>query len=482
MNGPESSQPAAAQLERRIAELMILYEVSRALQNAIDEEQALYTILVGVTSGRGLGFNRAFILLMQPEHNCLSGRLAIGPSSPEEAWKIWRELRANETLGELLDSINTSGIHKDLRVNEIVLQFSVPLDHADHPLIKVLKSREACLCVNGVLSPHDLPVDARTLELLGTPDFAIAPLYLADRDFGLIIADNSITRAPIEVTGLRLLQIYAMEASAALQNNRLYREVMERVAQCERVNQSLVESQAHLLRAERLSTIGKMAALLAHEIRTPLVSIGGFARRLLRSVEPGDPRKEELEIIVSEVCRLERLIDQVLGYSKMGKPECKSADMNNLVRSVTATMQGELEKAGVQLDLNLDPAIPTVEIDESQMYQALMNLVSNAVDAMPSGGTVTISTRSEYDFLEIGVADTGSGIDQEHWDKLFTPFFTTKVTGTGLGLAIVSQVVENHRGSLRFESVPHEGTTFYIRLALDPNRFLATPFPPGVAS
>jgi signal transduction histidine kinase len=458
--------PAVASLEKRIAELTILYEVSRALQNAPDEEKALYAILVGVTSGKGLGFNRAFMLLVDSQRETLEGKLAIGPSSPEEASMIWNGLGKQPSLGEILDSVNRSGIQKDLRVNEIVSQFQIPMHDGSHPLVKVLRSREASVAANGIMMPQGLPLDGRSAALIGTNEFAVAPLYLADTEFGLLIADNAITGTPIELSSLRLLQIYAQQASAALLNNRLYRELMERVAFCERVNQNLLESQEHLLRAERLSTIGKMAALLAHEIRTPLVSIGGFARRLIRSTPAQDPRRDELEIIVSEVSRLERLIDEVLGYSKMGKPECRPTDINKLIQSVMLRLQGELEKNSVHPILALDMKLPLAEVDESQIYQAVINLISNSLDAMPAGGTLTITTAGETDFFEIGVTDTGTGIEEEHWDKLFAPFFTTKVTGTGLGLAIVSQVVENHSGSLRFESTPKQGTAFYVRLAL----------------
>ena len=215
MNELDSTQSPALSLERRIAELTILYETSRALQSAVDEETALYTILVGVTSGRGLGFNRAFILLVDPAKDALEGRLAIGPSSAEEASKIWGDLRGtHQSLGELLDSINRDGIHKDLRVNEIVSQFHIPLSDKGHPLVQVLRSREASVASGGVLKPHDLPVDSRSADLLGASHFAVAPLYLADRDFGLLIADNAITGAPIELTGLRLLQIYATRCIA----------------------------------------------------------------------------------------------------------------------------------------------------------------------------------------------------------------------------------------------------------------------------
>ena len=473
LDSPERLFSSVA-LERRIAELTVLYEVSRALQKTVDEEKALYTILVGVTSGRGLGFNRAFILLIDSDTQYLKGRLAIGPSSAEEASRIWQELRDEHwTLAELLSSLDRSGIKKDLRVNEIVDRFHIPLAEENNSLVRIMRSREACRANNGVFYPHGLPVEERLTELLGIDSFAVAPLYLADRELGVLIADNAITRASIDVTNLRLLQIYAQVASSAIQNTRLYRELMERIVVGEQVNLTLRESQHHLLQAERLSTIGKMAALLAHEIRTPLVSIGGFARRMLRSAPPEDPRREEMEIIVSEVHRLEKLVDEVLGYSRISKPEYKSTDINGLIRSVMITMQEELQKGSIRPELDLDSRLPRAEADEALLRPALMNLVSNAIEAMPTGGTLTLTSSFDEKYFEIGVTDTGVGINREHWDKLFTPFFTTKTTGTGLGLAIVSQVIENHKGSLRFESIPMKGTSFHIRLALHPERTIS---------
>jgi signal transduction histidine kinase len=483
ISSPAKSLSTAESLERRVAELTILYEVSRALQKLSDEEKALYAILVGVTHGRGLGFNRAFILLVDSKEEWLEGRLAIGPSSAEEASRIWHELREkHQTLGELLNSLVESDIKKDLTVNGIVSQLRIPLSDEDNPLLKIMRSREACVAVKGTFEPNAIAVDPVLADLLGVRSFAVAPLYLANKDLGLLLADNAITQAPIDLPNLRLLQIYAQEASAAIQNMRLYRALMEKIAFCERANQMLRENQHYLLQAERLSTIGKMAALLAHEIRTPLVSIGGFARRMLRATPPDDPRKEEMDIIVSEVSRIERLVDQVLGYSKLAKPEYKPTDVNNLVRSVLLTMQDEIEKRSVRAVLNLDPSLPHAEVDESQLRQALLNLVTNSIEAMPSGGVLSVTTSLDREYFEIGVCDTGVGIAQEHFGKLLTPFFTTKVTGTGLGLAVVSHVAKSHNGALRFDSMPKQGTSFHMRMALKPEAAPATCALPCVAS
>jgi hypothetical protein len=463
------NESAGGPQERRIADLTILYEVSRALQNTLNEEVVLYTILVGVTHGRGLGFNRAFLLLIDPAGQALEGRLAIGPSSPEEASVIWQELRdQHRSLGELLQQVPLIAIKRDLRVNQIVEQFRVPLSDPQHPLPQMVRSHTPCLVTGGAVSPRGLPIDAHTLGLLGTADFAAAPLFLADHDIGLLLADNAITRAPIEADSLRLLQIYAQAASTAIQNAALYRQLTERITECERANRVLRESQRQLLHAERLSTIGKMAALLAHEIRTPLVSIGGFARKLLRTTEEGDPRREELTIIAEETGRIELMIGEVLGYSKAAKLELEDTDINALLRSVLAALNETLQRASVRLVFGLDPSLPPALVDKFQLRQALINLITNAVDAMPGGGSLTVTTASDRDFLEIGIADTGIGIAQEHWDKLFAPFFTTKSSGTGLGLAIVSQIIENHKGSLRFESAPGQGASFHIRLARRP--------------
>ncbi len=472
MPGAEPSlpaPPAAFSPENRLAELSILYEVSRALQRTLDEERALYTILVGVTAGHGLGFNRAFLLLLDTDAGLLRGRMAIGPGSPEEASVIWRELMEHHrSLGDLLEALNEAGIRRDERVNEIVARFAIPLSDKDHPIIRVMKSREACRTAGGYHEPHALPAASAVAELLGTAEFAVAPLYMADRELGVLIADNYFTRAPIGLPSLRLLQIYAHEASGAIENCRLYRELLEKVAACESTNRALLQNQKYLLQAERLSAVGKMAALLAHEIRTPLVSIGGFARRLLRRSPTDDARTEELQIIVSEVDRLEKLVREVLGYSRMPEPDLKPVDINALIHTVAHSMLSERPARRIKLTLRLASDLPGVPADEAQMRHALMNLVINAIDAMPAGGILTVATSLQKDCCEICVKDTGVGIVRENWNRLFTPFFTTKDSGTGLGLLIVSQVVNNHKGSIRFESEPGKGTSFYLRFRLTP--------------
>ncbi len=456
--------------ERRTADLNILYGVSRALQGPFEEEKTLNIILTGITHRRGLGFNRAFILTVDTETQYLEGRLPAASSSLEESRSVWeggRERRLN--LGKILEGPPIAG-RRDLPIRETVSRLRIPLSEGENLLIRIMHARKACRVKDGILHPHGWAVEPWLPEVLGTEVFAVAPLCMAGRDIGLLIADNAVTQAPISIASLRLLQIYAQITAASIQNLRLYHELTDRIEVIENTNRTLRESQDQLLQAERLSTIGKMAALLAHEIRTPLVSIGGFARRLLRGTPDTDNRKEEMEIIVSEVARLEKLVEEVLGYTRISRSNYELTDLNALLESVAATMRHLIGKCDVQTEMELDPRLPPARVDRSQLQQALVNLIDNALDAMPAGGRLTIATSWQDDFYEIGIADTGVGIAPEHWTKLFIPFFTTKPSGTGLGLAVVSQVVENHKGSLRFESAAGQGTSFHVRFPFDPER------------
>jgi len=456
--------------QRQLAELSILFEVTRALQTTTDEDKTLHIILVGVTAGRGLGFNRAFLLLIDAAGELLRGRMALGPSSPEEAAVLWAEAeQKGRTLRDLLSSLGTQEIRKDRRVNDLVRRIEIPMRASEgHPFSRLLTQREACLVRDGVCQLTGRSFDPQFLQLLVSRDFAVAPLFHGDKNLGVLLADNFITRVPIEEPSLRLLQIYAQEAGVAIENMNLLRNLKEAIRRAENMNEALQESEQRLLQAERLSAIGKMTALVTHEIRTPLVSIGGFARRLLRCTPREDPRREEVEIILSEVARLESLLQELMGYSRLARPRFGPTDLNRIVASTLAIQQPDLESRNITIQMELDSDLPAVNVDESQIRQALVNLVSNALEAMPDGGKLTVSTRRDGDFLEIGVSDTGVGIAREHWQDLFTPFFTTKPTGLGLGLPLVAQVVQNHDASMRFDSTPGVGTTFFLRLALHP--------------
>jgi two-component system NtrC family sensor kinase len=241
-------------------------------------------------------------------------------------------------------------------------------------------------------------------------------------------------------------------------------EIGELSATFEAMVSAIASANARLVLSERLATIGKMAAHVTHEIRNPLSSIALNLEMLDEELaETTGESKALLRAIGGEVERLNSLSQQYLSFARQTPSGIAEEDLAEVVSEASAFLQRELEKGGVRLELQIDPDLGMVPIDEGQIKQALFNLLRNARDAMPHGGTIKISVRAVEGGAEIVIEDEGSGIDAATKARLFEPFFTTKRHGTGLGLAITRQMVEAHGGSIEFSDRVPLGTTVTIR-------------------
>jgi len=217
-------------------------------------------------------------------------------------------------------------------------------------------------------------------------------------------------------------------------------------------------------RAENLALLGQAAAAVAHELKTPLVAIGGFAQRIYRDLEEGHPHREKLRIIVDQVAHMEQLLREMLDYSRPLELRLAAQPLNDLVDEVISLCALPAQEAGIELVKEADPNLDSQPMDGARMKQVILNLVQNAIQASPRGGRVRLSIRQGPDWVQVEVADQGAGIPREHWDKLFFPFFTTKRGGTGLGLAISNKIVEAHGGTLELVKSNENGTTFRVLL------------------
>lgn len=226
----------------------------------------------------------------------------------------------------------------------------------------------------------------------------------------------------------------------------------------------LFKTEEQLRRAERLSALGELSASMAHEIRNPLGAIKGAAEILRDGYAEGDARYEFVRILLKETDRLNRIVQEFLDFARPKRPEPVEADINDAVDFVLNLTAQEAKKAGVKVERRLDPSVGRRNVDIDLMKQAILNLVLNAIQAMPTGGLLTVETGVSGGEVVITISDTGTGISDEDKKRLFTPFFTTKKNGTGLGLAIVYRIVENHRGSIDVESAPGKGTRFKVRI------------------
>jgi signal transduction histidine kinase len=254
------------------------------------------------------------------------------------------------------------------------------------------------------------------------------------------------------------LQSLVEERTAKLQeaNDRLQKDMAEKV-----------RLSAQLAQSEKLAAVGQLAAGVAHEINNPLGVILGFSQSVLHRTPQDHPLLKPIQAIEREAERCKRLVQDLLIYSRAGKRDKESLDFNQVVDSTFSSFQESLP-AGFCCVKDFQPQLPPLPLDLGQIQQVIVNLCSNAVDAMPQGGTLTLRTRlverSQKTFVELQVQDTGIGIPPEIQSRIFEPFFTTKEVGkgTGLGLALVYEIVKDHGGSVEFESRPGQGTLFCI--------------------
>jgi len=238
------------------------------------------------------------------------------------------------------------------------------------------------------------------------------------------------------------------------------------VSELKRSREALSRAYERNLQAERLATIGKGAAHIAHEIKNPLMLIGGFSKQVLESLEPENPNRKKLQIVTDEIRRLESLLVDVSDFARMTQPQKSIQNINDVALDVYNLMSGELQKQGIEFTKSLRPDIPSSSFDPRQLKQILINLAKNAVEAMPHGGKLDIATDMEGKTIKIRVTDTGKGIPGENLQDIFNPFFTTKPKGTGLGLAISRKIIEDHGGSVEIKSKVGEGTTCIVNLPI----------------
>jgi PAS domain S-box-containing protein len=222
-----------------------------------------------------------------------------------------------------------------------------------------------------------------------------------------------------------------------------------------------------ITRAKSLASLGELSAGMAHEIRNPLTSIKGYAQYIKSELTDNPELIPDVSTIICEVDRLNGIIDRFLIFARPNHPELQAEDINSLLKRALELYNREIP-SNICVLTNFEN-LPPVSIDSDQIEQVILNMLLNAVQAMPDGGELSIKTRylKQFELAEIIIADTGSGISPENYDKIFEPFFTTKNKGTGLGLAICSRIVENHKGFIEVNTTPGEKTEFIIRLPVN---------------
>ena len=449
---------------RQVYERTLLQEISQAMLSTLDLPRLLHAILTGMSAGgaAGLGFNRAILMLVDEQAGVLKAEMAVGPSDVTEAHTIWSELSGRyRTLQDFLQDYDRLPPAGRRPLADLVDRLVVPLSDTEHLPMLALATGEP---VHVLDAPGDPRVNPEFACLLRSDEFVIAPLLVGERRIGVAVADNFVTKKVILGSDVHLLTSLANQAALAVDRAQLFREAQDRAEELSKAYQELQAAERQLLVNARLATMGQVTAAVAHEIRNPLSTIGGFARSIVRDPSEMERNARDAQIIVEEVDRLEELLSNLLDFSRPDSLTVQRLPLWPLVQSVLDMTAEEREKSEIALQTQVAENLPEVDVDPHQFRQVLFNLLRNAVEAMPNGGALTVRAEATERGVELSVQDTGDGIAEQSLDHIFDKFFTTKPTGTGLGLALARKILDAHGARIEVNSVPDQGATFTIIL------------------
>jgi two-component system NtrC family sensor kinase len=362
---------------------------------------------------------------------------------------------------EVLKLVAHKGLSAKL-INEPFMQYRKP---GDGLLGQTIRDGETRL-VDNFLRSKDPYVDSIIEE--GLHSSAYIPLSTKGQLMGVMCVSSHY---PIEFASgyIEFLTAIGSQIGVAVDNANLYENI-------KRAYEDLKTAQEQIIQSEKLASLGKLAATIAHEINNPLAAVLTYIRLMIKLKNRNKFTSERLEDISrylatmeSETARCGEIVKNLLAFSRQSKITIKHHSVADIIEKTLSLITHDLEMKGIRLKKIIEPNLPDVQCDFQQIQQALLNLMYNASDAMAEGGTLTVAANRKAgaeNFLDVMVSDTGCGITEEDKEKLFDPFFTTKEDGrnVGLGLSVVYGIITRHNGTMELESVPGKGTTFKVSL------------------
>lgn len=308
----------------------------------------------------------------------------------------------------------------------------------------------------------DFRLSGEEMKSLGIRCVMAVPLWSSNKMMGLLTAINKKSGTCFDKHDLRLFTVFSNLVGAALQNASLYADLHGKIDE-------LNSAQGQLVRSAKMAAIGELAANVAHEINNPLTSVLGYASHLLKTLDLQESPRRMLQMMEQETLRVRKIIRNLLDFSRQRPSWMQPADLLLPLRETVAFVQGAAEAASVNICEEYDSSPLIVNMDSNEMKQVFINIINNALQAMPRGGTlriragITLQNETVVEF-----ADSGIGISEEIKSKIFDPFFSTKEEGdgTGLGLSISYRIVQNHGGRIEIESEVGKGSVFRVLLPL----------------
>jgi len=584
----------------------ILNLIAKIVSSTLDLNKILRIILSGVTFGDGFGFNRAFLFLIDRQAKHLVGRMAIGPATPEDAWKIWEEIQQKTLpLEEFLMSEKFDTHHETSKLDEEIRKIKFDID-PDKVIFMCLQDgipRNVDLTQSVPSSENNDIVsdiylfEQNLLDYLDYPKFCIIPLISRSRKVGVMIVDNKYSHRQIKSEDINFLLMLSQFAASSIRNTIIYNDLKDSLNALAKLNlkhkylkeynEKILESipvsiivldhnmnvtmcnensagimgidkdlicgkkieagmihidsvdlmeeislilankkvqgfykvnvkfrshksddvfdvmlvpfkfseetpegvliiiedvtktvklEQSLNEAKRLSELGKLSATVAHEIRNPLIAIGGYANRIKKKyLEKGEVNPENIEVIINEVARLEKIVNETLEFAAERKTEFKDFSICALLADCINLTSTAAEQSNIRIDVTSGAEL--IKNNDIFIYgsydslkQAFINVINNAIEASKTRDVVSIEilpeNENENSFLVIKINNRAKLASETDMNNIFLPFYTTKSKGTGLGLTITKRIIEKHKGTIDVYSDLNTGTTFTIKLPL----------------
>jgi signal transduction histidine kinase len=400
------------------------------LMETLDIDEILRLVLEGVT--KNIGFDRARLYLVNQKRNVLECKMAVG-----------------------IDEERIKGL-------------TLRLDPAESVVARSIFEKQPFVIPDASKDPR---VNPTLKEKFNLHSLVVIPLLVKEKALGAIAADfvepsKNITREVLES-----VTVFAQQAGLAIHNAFMYQELKAFSQQMEekiqKTTADLRKTEAQLIRSDKLAALGQLAAGIAHEIRNPLTSINILIHSLTENFPSGNSSREDLKVIEEEINRINEIVDQFLRFAKPAPPLLEKAEVLSIFEETLQLLRPQIEKHRILVQKEFHP-LPPILMDREQMKQAILNLLLNAVQAMPKGGHLTLKGHVPEDnrWVQLSIQDSGVGIPGEDIDKLFNPFFSTKEGGIGLGLSITHRIIDQHDGKIEVESAPGKGTLFTVWLPI----------------
>jgi signal transduction histidine kinase len=420
-------------------EFVLLSIIAQSFFQPFSLEDNLLVILTALTAGSGIGFNRAMLFLKDGMK--LKATTWLGPRSPEEAEAIWTMLSSPGIGYAEIVAYNRDLVTKMVKdVQPKLKHFIYDLENQTLPLPALAALNKEIILVNE--ARNEPAVDPNFMNFIQVDSFLCLPLVAQDEVLGEIVVDKGITHAPIEAKDIELARLCALLAGNYIYTTNLYKKVVE---------------------MEKMAALGEMAAFVSHQLRNPIVAIGGFTQQMLASPCQPDRCRRNLNIIEEQVKHLEDIIYKLSHFLKITIRELQPVDIRPVLLSLVERPDIKLKAAKKTISLKLAQNLPLIQCDPVYFEEAVVNLLDNALDFTPEGGKVYLRARPYNNkYVMIIIKDCGPGLDEKSRDKLFSPFYTTKENGTGLGLLFVKRIVDTCDGKLEVQSKPGRGTMFKL--------------------